>query len=259
MAMSGNGTAMSGGAAGLGVKRSRSPARSGSSPASSTPRNAQILRQLEDPALRLVLLELPGALLAQAVKTPQPGARQALLVQTGLAIEMLLTAPMRLGNLQPLRLGVHLVRGPAGKMQLIISGEEVKNGVPIASQLPPEFCRLLDIYVKRFRPLIGAKGGDWLFPGKSASQPKSADGLRAAIETTTAKWIDVKLNPHVFRHFAALIILRRNPAAYGLVQRVLFHDSLQSTMTSYSGLESTTALEFYDDLIAEERARKKRK
>ena len=151
------------------------------------------------------------------------------------------------------------MRGPGGKMQLIIPGEEVKNGVAIASQLPPEFCRLLNIYVEKFRPLIGGKGGDWLFPGTSASQPKGADGLRAAIETTTAKWIGIKLNPHIFRHFAALIILRRNPAAYGLVQRVLFQKTLHSTMTSYSGLESTTALEFYDDLIAEERARRKRK
>lgn len=30
-------------------------------------------------------------------------------------------------------------------------------------------------------------------------------------------------------------------------------------MTYYSGLESTAALEFYDDLIAEERGRKGRK
>jgi hypothetical protein len=67
-----------------------------------TPRNAHILRQLEDPVLRLAFLELPGALLAQANKTPQPGSRQALLVQTSLAIEMLLTVPMRLGNLQKL-------------------------------------------------------------------------------------------------------------------------------------------------------------
>lgn len=186
-----------------------------------TPGNGNLLRQLEDPVLRLKLLELPGTLLAYANKTAQPGSRQALLVETALAIELLLAVPIRIGNLHQLRLGVHLVRGPGGQMQLIIPGEQVKNGVAVVSQLPPEFCRLLDIYVERFRPLIGAKGGDWLFPGIHPGQPKGAEGLRAAIQTATAKWVGIKLNPHIFRHFAALLTLRRNPTAHGVVQRIL--------------------------------------
>jgi hypothetical protein len=54
---------------------------------------------------------------------------------------------------------------------------------------------------------------------------------------------------------AAWITLRANPDAHGQVQRILGHKSLGSTMAFYSGMETSAALQHYDDLIALLRAK----
>ena len=63
----------------------------------------------------------------------------------------------------------------------------------------------------------------------------------------------IRFNPHGFRHLAAHLILQARPDAHGMVQRVLGHKSLHSTMAFYSGLEQPMALASYDTLIASHR------
>ena len=54
---------------------------------------------------------------------------------------------------------------------------------------------------------------------------------------------------HQFRHAAAAIFLKEHPGAYGLVQLMLGHRSIQTTMNSYVGLESTQATEIFADIV----------
>jgi integrase len=65
-----------------------------------------------------------------------------------------------------------------------------------------------------------------------------------------AQRVGIRFNPHSFRHPAAYVTLKHNPGGHGLVQRVLGHKSLHSTMSFYSGLETPAALEAYDGLIS---------
>jgi integrase len=174
------------------------------------------------------------------------------MLQTAVAIELLMHVPMRLNNLRELRLGMHLMVGSAA-MPLTVGATAVKNGVSIDASLPFEAMKLLTLYVERYRPLLAPTGGDWLFPGPNASVPKSADGLRTSIKRVLAEHCGLVFTPHMFRHFAAWLILQNNPTAHGQVQRVLGHKSMTSTMTFYSGLERMAALEHYDGLIAQHR------
>ena len=107
-------------------------------------------------------------------------------LQTAVAVEILIHVPMRLRNLQHLRLGVHLLRGTCGTVLLSVAGEEIKNGVPIEVRLPDEAARLIGLYLDRYRPLLAPQGGDWLFPGTKPGAPKTDEGLRSQIQKAIA-------------------------------------------------------------------------
>ena len=215
-----------------------------------TARNIACLRQLEDPEKLRSLVNLPEVLLAEARRLGAPSVSAALEVQTAVAIDVLLHVPMRLGNLRKLRIGVHLLRNDASEMHITIKPDEVKNEVAIEARLPEGTAKLIAIYIDRYRALLAPGGGDWLFPGMWAHAPKSDQGLRSQIQKALAIRCGMKFHPHAFRHLAAYITLKHNPGAHGQVQRILGHKSVHSTMTFYSGLETSTALEHYDSLIA---------
>jgi integrase len=83
--------------------------------------------------------------------------------------------------------------------------------------------------------------------------PKSDQGTRSQIQDALANHAGISFHPHAFRHLAAYLVLRENPQAHGLVQRLLGHNSLHATMTFYSGLESDAAVQHLDALIARQR------
>jgi hypothetical protein len=115
-----------------------------------TERNRARLRQLDNPANVRALVMLPQRLADVASHGPPTRAR-ALMVQTALAIELLLMVPMRISNLAGLDLDRHIVRGRGrgrGHVHLVIEGAEVKNGVDIEAELPPPTVALLDLYTE---------------------------------------------------------------------------------------------------------------
>jgi hypothetical protein len=52
------------------------------------------------------------------------------------------------------------------------------------------------------------------------------------------KELGIRVTPHQFRHFAAALILEKDPANYEFVRRVLGHKNLQTTINFYVGLET---------------------
>jgi integrase len=126
----------------------------------------------------------------------------------------------------------------------------VKNGEPLEVALPAGAAAMVGRYLDRHRPVLGGgAGADWLFPGRTPGRPKSHDALRAQISGVLAERCGLAMHPHLFRHLAALLILRRDPSAHGQAQRVLGHRQLATTMGFYTGLETTRALEHYRDLV----------
>ncbi len=218
-----------------------------------TERNVSRLRQLDDPHKMQALLHLPERLLAKAKRLGPPSIRTAQEVQTAAIIELLLHIPMRLGNLRNLRLGVHVLRDGRGIMRIVVPGNEVKNGTPIDAQLPKPASDLIAAYIDSYRPLLAPDPSDHLFPGKRPGLPKSDQGTRSQIQRALADHVGIEFNPHAFRHLAAYMVLKENPEAHGLVQRLLGHTSLHATMTFYSGLESDAAMQHLDALIARQR------
>jgi integrase len=219
-------------------------------------KNRLALKQFEDPDLLRRLVRLPAEIYATLppAGTPLP-PRAALRYQWALAVQLLLAAPMRLGNLARLELDRHLLRVGTGKRlhyQLLIPGAEVKNGQPIELPLPAAASALLELYRTRVRPVLAAPGTVWLFPGKHGN--KALVTLGGQISRLLARELGVRLTPHQFRHLIGFIYLREHPHGIEVVRALLGHRSIATTLSHYAGLEGAAAARQYDAtlrLIAE--------
>ena len=137
-------------------------------------KNRLALKQFEDPELLRRLVRLATEIYATLPPSGAPlPPRVALRYQWALAVQLLLVAPLRLGNLAGLELDRHLVRIGTGKRlryHLLIPGEEVKNGQPIELPLPAGASALLELYRTRVRPVLATPGTTCLFPGAARQQ-----------------------------------------------------------------------------------------
>ncbi|MBS5905360.1 tyrosine-type recombinase/integrase [Roseomonas mucosa] len=201
------------------------------------------IRALTQPAAYAGLLHEPARLMRLAKDqdlTPVEAARQARLAAM---LEILTICPMRLSNLLGLRLDRHLrYLGPKGRRltHLVIAGHEVKNGEPIEWPVPEESARLIERYIRSYRPDLTDEGNPYLFPGAGAG-PISASSLSHHLKAHLWEVIGVEVNPHLMRSFAAWLHLRHYPEAIDEVRRILGHRSIETTMRHYILFEKEAA------------------
>jgi hypothetical protein len=106
------------------------------------------------------------------------------LVQTAVAVELLLLAPMRLANLNELRLDRHLswVRG---SLHIRIPRQEVKNREDLDYVLPAAPSAQVKQYVDEVRPQLADGLNPYLFPGRQG-RPKERSRLMRQITQAKA-------------------------------------------------------------------------
>jgi integrase len=217
-----------------------------------TKTNRSRLRQLDDSTNKAALLGLPFRLINLAAHNPQSYAG-ALQAQAAVAIEILLMAPLRIGNLAQLDLEQHLVRpGRGNALHLVFEPEDVKNDEPLEYPLPPESVALIERYLQEFRPRLAALHCTALFPGRNGGA-KSVNALRDLITRTVHHYTGMRMHPHLFRHATAKLYLGANKGDYETVRRVLAHRSIITTTTFYTGLETASAVRHFDETILKQR------
>jgi len=222
--------------------------RLGSGRSGLTETNRTRLRQLDDVQNLNALLQLPSKLMGIAARNRKPH-RGAVEAQIAAAIEILTMAPMRISNLVNLDIDRNLVRtGPSGAMHIVIEPEEVKNSEPLDYPLPPSSIKLIERYLREFRPRLTPVGGTALFPGRGGG-PKAATGLAEQISNTIRSYTGMRINPHLFRHATAKLYLDANPGGYEVVRRVLGQRSINTTVRFYTGLETASAVRHFDATI----------
>ena len=224
------------------VRRRLSPG-----PIGLTQKNRTTLRQFDDPRNIDALLSLPTALLARARRRRGPPSLYAALdVQVAVAIELLLVAPVRIGNLVSVQLSRNLVQMRRnGPQHLVFPSADVKNEEDLEFPLPAETTELVELYCSEFRPRLSADPGDWLFPGENGAHKRPAT-LAVQVGKRVRAVTGLIVTPHQFRHVAAKLFLDANPGGYEVVRRVLGHRKNQTTTTFYAGLESAAAVRHFD-------------
>jgi integrase len=218
-----------------------------------TPRNREALRAFDDQIAVAALLDVPRRVLREVLKGSRRGYREAKLVQSALAVEMLLNAPVRIQNLASINLERHLLevgtRGGRRAVHLLFPAAEVKNENDLEFPLMPESVELLDRYLLHWRPLLLTSPSPFLFPGKRPDRPKGNGMLSMQIRKLVHDLTRLDMPAHRFRHAVAKIFLDRNPGQYEVVRQLLGHKDIKTTISFYAGAESASAARHYAKTI----------
>ena len=207
-----------------------------------TPKNQALLRKFDDPRLLTALLDLPDKLW-RSTRSNLANLRYPFIeLQTALAIDILLHAPMRTQNLASLQFGVHL-RWPQGRRKpamLTISGAEVKNDEQLEFEIPTVLAERLQVYRNEIAPSVTGGRPDRAFV-KYGGTRRGQAAISVAIGKALRRHLGLQMTCHQFRHLAAKIILDANPGAFELVRQLLGHKNLKTTIRFYAGVNTLRA------------------
>lgn len=219
-------------------------------------KNRRRLEQLDDDRNLARLVHLPARLVKEAAKPGLKDHKRALLLQAAVAIEILLYAPLRIGNLSGLSLDRHIRfvtirRQPCTTIS--IPGHEVKNGKALSHELGPESTTLLRLYIAEAQPILLRQPSEYLFPAQDGG-PRTAASLSGLIKNTIWTFTGLDVHAHLFRSIASKIHSMVQPGDYATLSQVI-GDSLQTTMKSYAQFEQKVALRHYHGSVDAARPR----
>jgi integrase len=209
-------------------------------------RHREALRAFDDEAAVKALLGLAAELVEEVLKVDRQRYREAKIVQTALAIELLLNAPVRIKNLASIEVDRHFV--PVGRQDLHLRfpAHEVKNANDLEFPLMAEAIDLLDLYLKVWRPILcDGQASPFLFPGAPPDRPKGKGTLSSQVKEVVFAHTRLDMPAHRFRHAVGKIFLDRNPGQYEVVRLLLGHKSIETTTSFYAGAESASAARHY--------------
>lgn len=219
-----------------------------------TAKNRQLLEHLDDAAFVDRLLMLPSRLVGAARRSPDK-RQAASLARDAVAVELLLTCSMRVGNLVDLRVGETIKRrgeGRSVRWVIDIPGQKVKNGQPLRYALLPESGRLIEEYLATWQLYWCGPGTPWLFPAKGGGHV-DPHFLSAYIAKRARRYIGVPITAHQFRHLAAELYLKEDPTGLGVVSQHLGHRKFDTTRSYYAREQSRIATRRYHDVLIKKR------
>ena len=234
-----------------------------------TPRLSKLLKELEDPRRRAMLLHLPQHLMRLAETAlkqhdPRHGVERsfhrleaARLAALATAIEIELHLPIRMENLAQLQMGRHLVKLDSRRERfthLMVQTTETKTSIASECALQKETSKLIERYVTIFRPFLPNSEGDFLFPGRFTSDSsRTKSGFGTAISKIIRQEIGLDMNPHAFRAFCGSVILEANPHAIEDVRLILGHTTFDTTLRFYRAIAPDQAAKRLGKLITSRR------
>jgi integrase len=219
-------------------------------PSGLTIKNRGTLRTLADPRLVADLVRLPDRLWHQARRVLPKSKRAFIELQTAVAIDVLLHAPVRMQNLSSINFETHLhwPQGPRKPALITFRRQETKNDVTLEFELPTLLADRLQTFRNEIAPAVIGRKPDTLFI-TSDGNPRSQAAVAIAIHKTILRQLGVSMTPHQFRHLCAKLILDRNPGAYELVRQMLGHTSQKTTANFYAGIDTLRAGRAHAELV----------
>ncbi len=219
-----------------------------------TVKNKTLLQQLENERVRARLLYLPDELMRDVKTKLEAGTLRHATAQVAVAVEILLSAPLRPQNLINLNWSRHFrePQGPKGKLVLYVGKSETKTRRrDLVFEIPPELAENVRFYRREILPRLGADPNGDLFvvPG---GRRKSQRTLAQQLTETIADVVGVGMSPHQFRHVAAIFYLDAHPEDFQTVTDLLGHIWSKTTLI-YAGASSRRASRVYGEHVVEQR------
>ncbi|ANT61922.1 hypothetical protein AYJ57_15810 [Salipiger sp. CCB-MM3] len=212
-----------------------------------TEQNRARLRPMLAPQMTARIAKLPEVLMKRA--GTQTSHKACLLREQAIALEILLHCPIRRGNLLSIDLDRHLQRPGDGRVYLVFPQDEVKNRMMLEFELPKRIVEMIDGHIALRSPRLCPAGTTYLFPKRDGSHPMAGEHLSDNFKKCLRRELGLEVNLHLFRHFAAHILLEACPGHYEAARRLLGHSRLTSTLNAYTGVETTSAARTYADIV----------
>jgi len=213
-------------------------------------KNKDRLAQFDDRQNLTKLLHLPAHLAAKSQK-PGPKPRSAsLLMQTALALEILIYCPMRVGNLASLDIERHLrwiIEKKQQRLIINIPADEVKNIKPLRYELTGASAAMMRDYLDRARPTLCKEPGTAVFPKQNGSNRNPGD-LSDQIKRHCFDATGLTINAHLFRSLASKIHNLVSAGDAATISHVL-GDRIGTVMKSYAQFEQKNALDHYQSSV----------
>lgn len=219
-----------------------------------TEKNKKVLRQFESDRMKAKLLHLPEKLLAATKKSFVEGRLRHADAAAGVAIGILLYAPLRPQNVISLNWQKHFSEpdGSRGLLLLHIPKDETKTQKrDLVFDLPADIARLIRWYRREVHSRVGADPNGSLFVNGDG-KPKKQETLAVQMEDAIRRHLGIRMTPHQFRHLAAVWYLDAHPEDFTTVQDLLGHGWSRTTRI-YAGSSTRRAGRAYANLIVERR------
>jgi hypothetical protein len=172
-------------------------------------------------------------------------------VQTAIILLLEQTIVPRLGTLARTRLDRHLIRprtrGGAGRV--IYDPQDTKTGQPVQAELVSWKVRLIDIYVRWYRPVLASGPHDeWLFPGDSPARGKGRGAIAAQTRELVDDRLGVRINFHLLRKiFGSWLLMHTKDK--DMVGALLGHADGSTVTRLYAELQAAWAAEALDQTL----------
>lgn len=215
-----------------------------------TAKNRTLIQALHDQRVLATLEALPENLFQEAKRRHAGNISSHSQAHVGLAIALLLIAPMRPQNLIALNWRNHVreLNGPRGTLALLIPASETKTGrSDLFFELDRRASDMLRWNRKVLLPSIGADPDGDVFAhpgGKRLAQSSLSAGITSAIE----KHVGIRMTAHQFRHLAASRYLEARPEDFETVRQLLGH-SFGKTTLIYAGLSGERASRSFGEIV----------
>ena len=172
------------------------------------------------------------------------------LAQAALAIELLLTCPMRPERLCRLHLGQNVVRqgkGRGGRVYVRRPGAAPDGDREPVYQLSRQSGAILDHYVRRY--LSRSTGSGYLFAAWRSTCPRHYGGFHPMVRSAIRMLLAADLNPTDLRFIAGVLHVDRSPDRTEVVSRLLGHRSTDYKRRAFSHITMPTNIAAYQRLV----------
>jgi len=229
-------------------------------PKGMTDRNRSRLRQFDHKPNQDALLHLPATVMNQVKRKPTGNPAEARRVMLALAVELLIIAPMRVGNLTGLEPDRHILefgRGRQRTRRIYIPKHETKTDTAFELTLPMSCGALMDEYLKTYRGRVCSVPSPYLFPSGGGGR-RNTIAFSKAITGFVENETGIKMHAHLFRQLAGKFYLDAHPTDIETVRQILGHRSTATTARYYVEQRQAQAFGRYDETLAELRAPSRR-
>lgn len=182
-------------------------------------------------------------------------------IMCALAHDILLARAPRSANVIGIRL--EWIRWTGKRATIVVPSTSIKmrgaRDPDLDIELGVEASGLLYDYLTVVRPLALQSGDEenpYLFPGQGSDAGKPYQNLLLRLVSWVFEITGAQMNPHLYRHMIGWIWLREDITKFPIVQKLLGHRDIQTTLDYYAKIDASLAMGEWQKVVTDAKRQK---